>query len=534
MAAVSGGLQVLIFPSPALYALCWIALAPLLLAILKRRTGGTELIDPRGLLLSVTTVWQGFLLGYLSGIIWYAGSCFWVYHVMHVYGGLNAPVAAGVLILFCLYLGLYTGLFGALVAQAARGRGPGLRNALLLAPFLWVAVELARARITGFPWDLLGTAQVNNTPLTRLAAVTGVYGISFIIVLVNCGIVAALFAAPHSRRRLLTLALAVAVMLQLGTLAKLRPSRAEHTALLVQSNVPLDTAWTQPLLQQTVRELANISRMPEGIRLKMETRLILWPESPAPLFDNDQHLRQGVSDLARSQDADVILDLVGVLPPRPNAPANAESELANRAVLVEPSGAWAAHYDKIHLVPFGEYVPFHQLFAFAAKLTREVGNYMPGNARTSFEVEGHKLGTFICYEAIFPDEVREFAANGADLFVNLSDDGWYGDIGAPGQHLNMARMRAIENGRWLLRATNTGVTAAIDPLGRVVAQAPRNQRTALLAPYDFVSEVTFYTRYGDWFAWWCAIISMFGLFVRFTFRAANIRTIPTRQVPVGP
>jgi len=202
--------------------------------------------------------------------------------------------------------------------------------------------------------------------------------------------------------------------------------------------------------------------------------------------------------------------------------------------LVLPTGEWSAQYDKIHLVPFGEYVPFHQLFSFAAKLTREVGNYLPGNARTSFDVDGHKLGTFICYEAIFPDEVREFAAGGADLFINLSDDGWYGDIGAPGQHLNMARMRAIENGRWLLRATNTGITASIDPMGRVVAQAPRNQRTALLAPYNFVDSTTFYTRYGDWFAWWCAIISMFGLFVRFTFRAGSLPAIRSRPMPVGP
>jgi apolipoprotein N-acyltransferase len=529
MAAVSGGLQVLIFPTPALSALCWIALAPLLLAILKQRSTGPELISARGLLLSGTTAWQGFLLAYVSGVIWYAGSCFWVYHVMHAYGGLSAPVALGVLILFCLYLALYHGFFGALLAYAAHSRSHGLRNALLLAPFLWVAVELARARVTGFPWDLLGTAQVDNLPLTRLATFTGVYGISFLIVLVNCGVVATLYSPPRARRQMLPVAFAVAVMLQLGTFANLRGSQADHSALLVQHNVPLDVPWTEASFKQTINELMAMSHMPEGARLKSGHQLILWPESPAPLFDNDPWLRQSVSDLARKQNAYLVLDLVGVLPAKPGAP---EPELTNRAVLVTPNGEWAAHYDKIHLVPFGEYIPFRGVFAFASKLTREVGNYQPGSVRSSFDVEGHKLGTFICYESIFPDEIRQFAASGADLFINLSDDGWYGDIGAPGQHLNMARMRAIENGRWLLRATNTGITAAIDPMGRVVAQAPRNQRTVLLAPYSYVDHLTVYTRYGDWFAWWCAIISILGLFVRVRVRAGNMH-IPNRQAPAA-
>lgn len=524
MAAASGGLQVVIFPTPALSALCWIALAPLLLAILKQRSTGPELISARGLLLSGTTTWQGFLLGYASGIIWYAGSCFWVYHVMHAYGGLSAPVAVGVLILFCLYLALYHGAFGALLAHAAHSRSNGLRNALLVAPFLWVAIELARARITGFPWDLLGTAQVDNLPLTRSATFTGVYGLSFIIMLVNCGVVATLYAPPRSRRQMLPVAFAIAVMLQLGTFAKLRASTADHAALLVQHDVPLDVAWTRESLEQTVRELVNISRLPEGDRIRYAPQLILWPESPAPLFDNDQRLRESLTELARARGTAVIVDLVGVLPPRPG---ESEPELTNRAVLINSSGEWAAHYDKMHLVPFGEYVPFSRLFSFASKLTREVGNYQPGNTRTLFEVDGHKAAAFICYESIFPDEIRQFAAGGAELFINLSDDGWYGDIGAPGQHLNMGRMRAIENGRWLLLATNTGITASIDPMGRVIVQAPGNERTTLLAPYGYESRETVYTRYGDWFAWGCAIISVLGIFVRVRLRAGNM-TLPNR------
>jgi apolipoprotein N-acyltransferase len=155
---------------------------------------------------------------------------------------------------------------------------------------------------------------------------------------------------------------------------------------------------------------------------------------------------------------------------------------------------------------------------FAEKLTREVGDFTRGEQRTVFDAGGQKVGTFICYESIFPDEIRLFAANGAQVFVNISNDGWFGEYGAPGQHLNMARMRAIENQRWVLRATNTGISGAIDPYGRVVARAPRNMRTAIDVPYGLVEETTFYTRRGDWFAWLCVIISLVATFVRFSFR----------------
>jgi len=164
-------------------------------------------------------------------------------------------------------------------------------------------------------------------------------------------------------------------------------------------------------------------------------------------------------------------------------------------------------------VPFGEYVPFKNLLSFAQSLTHDIGGLSRGNQRDVMHVEGHGIGTFICYESIFPDEVLQFARNGAEMFVNISDDAWYGEYGAPGQHLNMARMRAIENNRWVLRTTNNGITASISPLGTVVNQLSRNVRNVLLAPYSFESRTTFYTRHGDWFAGLCAIISVLALLV---------------------
>jgi len=193
-------------------------------------------------------------------------------------------------------------------------------------------------------------------------------------------------------------------------------------------------------------------------------------------------------------------------------------QVYNSAALVSPTGEWVARYDKVHLVPFGEYVPFKKAFPFMDMLTKEVGDFQRGTSHAPLSAEGTKLGIFICYESIFPDEVRQSVAKGAEVLVNISNDGWYGDSGAYAQHLNQTRMRSIENDRWLLSATNTGVTASIDPYGRTVARAERKVRTALAAPYALIDRTTFYTRHGDWFAYVCAIISLGALLTRFAFR----------------
>jgi apolipoprotein N-acyltransferase len=190
-----------------------------------------------------------------------------------------------------------------------------------------------------------------------------------------------------------------------------------------------------------------------------------------------------------------------------------DARFYNSAFLIGPDGSRVGRYDKIHLVPFGEYIPFQNLLTFAHKLTGRVGMFTRGTERNSFLLvnqnqEKHRYGVFICYEAVFADEVRQFARHGAEVFVNISDDGWYGDTSAPWQHLNMARMRAIENRRWLLRDTNSGVTAAIDPYGRVRQSIPRHQTDALPAEFAFRNDITFYTAHGDVFAWVCALLSL--------------------------
>jgi apolipoprotein N-acyltransferase len=517
LVGLSAILQVIIFPLPGVCVLSWFALAPLLVALLRARpTGDLEIAG--SLRLRPATPWQGFLLGYVCGIIWYAGTCYWIYDTMRQYGGLSTPAALLALFLFSCYLGLYHGLFGLVVSLLA-GSGRDFRRPLVAAPFLWVAVELARTRVTGYPWNLLGIAQVDNVALCRIAATTGVYGISFEIALVNVALAAAFLVPREKRGALLAAALAAAAVLQAGRLVDAPPAKADHAALLVQQNIPVSVDWTPAYVQQTLNELADLTRTSVAKSVAgsagVKIDLVVWPESPAPFLTNDARFREAGSAMARDTNAWTVVGAIGT---SPNTAAGAQAgPLFNSAALISPRGEWAARYDKTHLVPFGEYLPFPSIFSFAGGLTKEVGEFQHGASRQPLDAGDQRLGLFICYESIFPDEVRQFADRGASVFVNISNDGWYGDSGAYAQHLNQTRMRAIENNRWLLSATDTGVTASIDPWGRVVAQIPRKERTVLVAPYGLTSVTTFYARHGDWFAFGCAIISIGALLTRFIF-----------------
>jgi apolipoprotein N-acyltransferase len=284
------------------------------------------------------------------------------------------------------------------------------------------------------------------------------------------------------------------------------PLPADRTARLVQADVPILEAngWTREYFQETLASLANLSIPKPGELNPGEPRpdLIVWPESPAPFFLVDPQFRAAAGAVARAAGASLIAGSLGQPDPTDTG------KLYNSAALFGPDGELKARYDKVHLVPFGEYVPFQNILSFASKLTREVGDFLPGTERQPISIDGERLGIFICYESVFPNDVRQFANNGAQVFVNISNDGWFGDTAAPVQHLNMARMRAMENHRWLLRDTNTGITAVIDPYGRVVMSARRGVQTDIDVPYTLESQTTFYTRHGDWFAYACAIITL--------------------------
>jgi apolipoprotein N-acyltransferase len=536
MAVLSGVLQVLPFPIAGptplwRTAFCWIALLPLLWALLDNGKTGNPL-----------TLRQGAILGYLCGFIWYLGNCYWIYQTMYLYGALAKPIAAGILILFCLYLGLYHALFGTLIA--AFRRRFGRQVALLLVPFVWVAVELARARITGLPWDLLGIAQVDNPLLTRLAPITGAYGLSFVIAAVNAlWLVRIRIRERRYTRLTLTVAGVTIIVLYVAGLrliANPKDSPTTATATLVQENLEVGAAATgpQPTTQQYFDSFSYLSRYPSprfllGIPELAETPsvylirrqtttegadstglaptptdLIVWPESPAPFFDNDPQFHARMSALALAAHAPIIVGNTGI---EPNPATRLGYIPYNRASFLTPDGVFAGHYDKMHLVPFGEYTPYKKIFFFAGSLLSEVGLFEPGTERTVFKTGDHTYGVFICYESIFGDEIRQLPQEGADALINISNDGWYGDTSAAWQHLNMVRMRAIENHRWILRATNTGVTASINPYGRVTAAAPRHQRTSIRVHFAYENGLTFYAAHGDLFAYLCALITTLAL-----------------------
>jgi apolipoprotein N-acyltransferase len=527
-AGLSAGLLELPFPlagplPPVRSMVAWFALAPLIWAVVRAAEGVERPLR------------RAFLLAYVCGVLWYAGNCYWIYATMKIHGDLPPVVSALLLVGFSLVLGLYFGLFG--LGLALVRRRLGVVWALAAAPFLWVALDLAGARITSVPWDQLGYSQVDNLLWTPIAPWAGVYGISFLLVAANAALAGGLVL---ERRSWKFISAAIGLILIAGSGAGLaihspkQPTTA--TAVLVQPNLDVlaeqDNLWDAPQVwNQHMAEFAKLAEeqcktyiagipqtgAPTGEIVcppyATHPDLVVWPESPAFSYvESDPRFRNTMSNLAQKEKAAFVVGGIGV---DVSSSDNTYSDY-NSAMIFGADGSRIGRYDKIHLVPFGEYIPFKNLLTFAHKLTGRVSEFSRGREHTVFPIvdqhgQAHRYGIFICYEAVFADEIRHSAKNGAEVLVNISDDGWYGDTSAPWQHLNQTRMRAIENRRWILRDTNNGVTAAIDPYGRVRQSIPRHKVDALPAEFGFRNDVTFYSAHGDVFAWCCAAVAL-GLF----------------------
>jgi apolipoprotein N-acyltransferase len=524
-AVLSAGLLELPFPlagpmPPWRSMFAWFGLAPLIWAVLRMSEDAERPLR------------RSFLVAYLCGFLWYMGNCYWVRDTMSRYGDMPALAPVLLLIAFSLVLGLYFGLFGLGIAVVRRRFGTGW--ALAAAPFLWVALELAAARITSVPWDQLGYSQVDNSRLTLLAPWTGVYGISFVLLGFNALFAGSSLLRPGEPRKSFRAIMSLCLGLLIGTIGygitgpDLREAPTSATAVLVQPNldVAADNSWEGAEWDKNIAQFAHlageqckayIAGIPQTGASSGEIvcppypthpDLVAWPESPAPFAEVDPAFQRMAATIAQQQSAPLVVGGVGMDYSEPEQ----RWMQFNSAMVVGPDGRKIGRYDKIHLVPFGEFVPFQKLLFFAKKLTGRVSRFDRGTDHSVFRIQDphgtmRRYGIFICYEAVFADEVRELAKNGAEVLVNISDDAWYGDTSAPWQHLNMARMRAIENRRWLLRDTNNGVTAAIDPNGRVRQSIPRHAVDALPAQFGFRDDVTFYTQHGDVFAWLCAIVA---------------------------
>lgn len=463
---VSALLLVAIHPGLNLAFLAPVALAPLLYAVAREPNWKARL-----------------LLGELTGIVYWFGLCYWIQFVLEVHGGMGRWGGWATFLLFCFAKGAHMAVFAAVARPLLNSAW-----ALLGVPALWVGLERTHGPL-GFPWLTLGNAGIEMGIPMRLVPLVGVYGVSFVFAMMSAAVALALLRRPRKQ---------LAPLLALGLLFLAPPlpdfERGNEIAVTVQPNVPQDAPrWTPDMARELVNRMAVLSL--EGALQHKGARLLLWPESPAPFyFEHDSYFREQAQKLARDTKLFFLFGDVAFGPT--DRPSNASRLLNSRGEMV-------ARYDKMNLVPFGEFVPWP--FTFVNRITQEAGDFVPGEKLVVMPMGIHELGVFICYESAFPHFVREFARAGADVLVNLTNDGYFGRTAARQQHLQLARMRAVENRRWVLRPTNDGVTASIDPAGRIVDRLPPYEQLSGKLQYKFIREQSFYTRFGDWFAWLCLL-----------------------------
>jgi len=504
LALASGLALALAFPNYNLPWLAWISTALLILA----SYGARPRVAPA--------------YGLLHGLVFYPVCLPWIDVVMRQYGDVGPWTSAGILGLIGLAGGIITAFFSWGVAVASR-KGPLL--ACALAPFLWVALEFARGNlpIFAFPWNLIGYAASGNLALVQLASVTGVYGLSFVVAGYGALLAYAILSGRQRAWKTLIAATAVLILIALGGPRFVPDATPRFVAHLVQTDFAQSYSYPPDWMQTHARDLDQLEQISIDSARQMPG-LIVWPEVPAPFSLQDPDFAARARKIAQDSGVDF---LVGVEDWKHNAAGKWIA--TNSAVLLDPSGRRIFTYDKIHLVPFGEYVPLRKWLTFAGKLTADIGDFTPGTAYsvgrlpmvpTYVPSAGAPFSVFICYEGVLPGAVRRFTANGAELLINISNDGWFGRSAAPAQHVMMARVRAVENRRWLLRDTNNGFTVDVDPYGRTVAALPTDIRGQLDAPYDFRTDLSLYARFGNWLPWLCVLTSIVILAIAVIMRSA--------------
>ncbi len=511
LSALTGLLLALAFPKVAFAPAAFVALAPLLVAL----TGASRRV--------------GFLCGQLAGTIQGFLLLSWVSDVMHLYGGVSSPIAFGLTFALALAFGLFVGAFGALQAHVG-GAFPS--RSLLLAPFVFVTCEFLREYLLfGFPWCLLGYSQVDFPEFIQIASFTAVHGVSFLLVAASAGLAQVVTARSAFERRL---GVTLPALLVSGAMAfghgRLQQPLVEEGALavgVIQASIPQDQKWDEAFLHSNIDAHMALSR--EAV--KREARLVVWPESAIGYeLDLYPEARKEITDFTAKED---VFLLTGNDDRERAATGEVRSYVG--AKLISPSGNIAMRYHKMRLVPFGEYLPlpsFISSFLPVKRLVQSVSDFTPGTQASTGQVPGVSIGAFICYEAIFPSLVRRFPLAGAQVLFNLTNDGWYGTSAAPYQHYAMARFRAVENHRFLVRAANTGISAIIDPFGRELVKSELLERRALVGEVRGISEITFYSRYGDVFAWsvtWVAAVAV--LAARFLGHARSNRLAASPPSP---
>ena len=483
LALLSGVLLFLSFPSFGHPVFAWIALVPLLLTTLAARSWRVALY--RGL---------------TTGAIHFVGTIYWIPKVVEDFGGLSFVASWSVSLLLVGYLALFPGLFALALWLLHRHFGT---SAVFCAPILWVSTELGRIYLfTGFPWELLGYSQASVLPVAQLASVVGVLGVSVLVVFVNASIA---FVVRTGRARstgvMLATAGLMAAVLLFGTV-RLR------SGALIDLGVPLRVAAVQGNIAQVDKWNPELSDAILDKYLQLTNRaadagadLVVWPEAATPFAFQVDPRSEMIRRLVRERNVHLLLGTTDV---------TWEDDLKyyNAAVLVDPRGETAGVYHKQHLVPFGEYVPLRRLLSFVSPVVESVGGFSAGEEPVMLMMDGQPIGAIVCYEMIYPGLVRQFVRNGSRLLATVTNDAWYGRTAAPHQHFQQATMRAIENGRYVVRAANTGISGVIDPYGRVLSATNLFEDDVLTSEVKLIQELTPYARYGDLLAFGCGIFTL--------------------------
>ncbi len=510
LAVLSAFLLILSFPDFNLWLLAWVGLVPLLVAVAR-----------------VTCARQAFALGWLWGAIFFYGSCWWLTHSMIHYGGLPRPLAYALLVPVVLIVGLLPATFALALAHLRARWGV---YALMAAPPLWAASEWARLGATGQLWNAVGYSQAFHPDIIQSATWGGVYAIGFLILASNAAV--ALLYLKRDARALATAGLsfaAVALALFLSARRETEPRDArlpDAVVVAIQPNVSVNFARSPEETAALVNRHLEMSRheLDEGQQIIIQSytgkdgryddaqqtmkraivalpRVVVWPESPMNFaYAKDLEFQTFVGEFARAERTNVIFNS---LEPAPAGGAY------NSAVLVNEAGRLVAQYDKIRLLPFGEYVPLPRWFPPAWLVSGIVGDFTPGANYTLLPIGETRVGVFICFESAFPSIARTFTDAGADVLINISNDGYLGQTPVLRQHLANAVLRAVENRRTVLRVTNTGISARISPWGDVSeATGSFEPATRTWTITRSIGGKTFYTRYGDLFVALCAVFSI--------------------------
>ncbi len=492
------------FPKFGHSACAWVALAPLLVAIARAtgRTGAPAIARP---------LRRAFLLGLASGLVYFAGALYWLVDVMVIYGGLARPVALAVAALLVTYLAMYPAIFALIVGALARRFGTW---ALAVAPAAWVATELGRATLlTGFPWALVGASQVTWLPIAQVASLAGVFGVSALVTLGSAAVAMAL-AARGPRRVVMPAATLILIVIAAGW-GRARMAAGELTAQgtpvrvgLVQGNFSQDIKWEASLVPVILDRYLRLS----AETIQRGAQLVVWPESSVPFyFLGEPERAESIRRLARAGRAHMLLGSDEYELGDGAAGGAAEVRIYNSAFMLRPDGAVSGVYRKMHLVPFGEYVPLQRLLFFVAPLVQAVSNFSPGDRPALLPVGEHRASAAICYEVVYPWLIGRFVRDGSELITTITNDAWFGRSSAAYQHFEQASMRAIEQGRYLVRAANTGLSGVVDPYGRVLERTNLFETSTIVREVRFLQGRTLYNRVGDAVAYACLAITALAL-----------------------